>query len=70
MSWAKKFFSIKTLKRVALWAWESMPVEDRIEFLDTACRRAGLNIPNTITTTIGETLYRKLPAPGDKQNGC
>ena len=61
MSFLSKLLSIRGLKRVALWAWEAMPTEDRIAMLDHLCRKAGLDIPPTITRTIGETQYRRLP---------
>jgi hypothetical protein len=65
VSFFSKLLSIKGLKRVASWAWESMPLEDRIAFLDHACHKAGLDLPSVITRTIGETQYRRLPGPQD-----
>jgi hypothetical protein len=67
VSFFSKLLSIKGLKRIAAWAWESMPLEDRIAFLDHACRKAGLDLPPTITRTIGETDWqrRELPKPGE-----
>jgi hypothetical protein len=63
MSFFSKLLSIKGLKRVALFAWENMPEEERLAMLDHLCRKVGLDMPSTITSTLGSTLYRSLPTP-------